>query len=323
MAAQQNRSNQFSKTKLCRFEAAGMCAKGTACPFAHGREELRPMPDLRFTKICKALIETGVCEDPACTYAHSKVELRLTPGGIAHRKTKLCRFIQNGRCKLGLRCGFAHSVEELGSEHLPQAPQGAPGAAAACGPQAAAPPAPPPPWNEERAPAPARTSTVSRATSASEPALQSPMYVQVRPNLRPDNDMHLEGLSLAASPWDGAVGGYFGDPNARSMLRPLPPGNVQVDQTNDVWSAKGVLLNTVDAQPVHPIRAVRSSASTLCSLGDTATESATLGAVPEELHVFPSLASAVYSGPPQPQPQKPPPFSGSWPMHGRSSSTGL
>ncbi|CAE8629160.1 unnamed protein product [Polarella glacialis] len=73
---QQGRNGQFSKTKLCRFELLGMCAKGTQCPFAHGGLEMKPLPDLRCTKLCKELIATGQCALPGCTYAHSREELR-------------------------------------------------------------------------------------------------------------------------------------------------------------------------------------------------------------------------------------------------------
>lgn len=326
MSAQLGRNNQFSKTRLCRFEAAGACAKGPACPFAHGEDELRPTPDLRFTKICKALIERGACDDPECTYAHSKVELRLTPGGIAYRKTKLCRFIQAGRCKLGPRCGFAHSVQELGSEPGAPAPESEPSSASSLAAPAAPVSAPAPPWGEEAAPAPLFAGAASRSTSSLEPALPAPMYVPLRPDLRSslraEVDMHREGFAHA--PWESAGGGYFGASTASSMLRPLPPGNVLVDQTNDVWSVKGLLLNAVDAPPANPIRAVRSSASTLCSLGDTVSECATLDAVLEEPHVFPRMAPALYADlqPPQ-QPPYPPSFSGGWPMHVRPSSSGL
>jgi len=72
-----NRNTQFSKTKLCRFNLLGICAKGLQCPFAHGSAELAPLPDLRCTKLCKQLLSTGSCTTPGCTYAHTKEELRI------------------------------------------------------------------------------------------------------------------------------------------------------------------------------------------------------------------------------------------------------
>lgn len=104
---------QFTKTKMCKFEALGICSKGSDCPFAHGDQELKPLPDLRRTKICKALIKLGACQDPTCTYAHSKEELR-TIASTSSFKTKMCRFMaENGHCVIGSKCNFAHTPDEL------------------------------------------------------------------------------------------------------------------------------------------------------------------------------------------------------------------
>lgn len=72
----QSRNSQFSKTKMCRFEILGMCTKGQQCPFAHGATELKPLPDLRCTKLCRELLQFGECHNKNCTYAHSREELR-------------------------------------------------------------------------------------------------------------------------------------------------------------------------------------------------------------------------------------------------------
>lgn len=101
---------QFSKTKLCKFHVIGKCTKGEQCTFAHENLDLRKLPDLRCTKLCKTLIQTGHCTNRFCMYAHSKEELRST--GAFH-KTKLCRFMQTGHCTLGAKCNFAHSSVEL------------------------------------------------------------------------------------------------------------------------------------------------------------------------------------------------------------------
>lgn len=63
---------------MCKFNILGVCAKGPQCPFAHSAAELCPLPDLRCTKVCKVLIATGVCNVEGCTYAHRKEELRYT-----------------------------------------------------------------------------------------------------------------------------------------------------------------------------------------------------------------------------------------------------
>jgi len=67
----------FVKTKMCRFHLLGICSKGASCPFAHESTEMNPLPDLSKTKLCKTLINTGVCEDVDCTYAHNREELRV------------------------------------------------------------------------------------------------------------------------------------------------------------------------------------------------------------------------------------------------------
>lgn len=105
-----DRTSQFSKTKMCKFEIIGMCAKGPQCPFAHTKDELKPLPDLTCTKLCKQLIQTGECQNVSCKYAHNRDELRATS---TYHKTKMCRFAQLGHCALGAKCNFAHSVEEI------------------------------------------------------------------------------------------------------------------------------------------------------------------------------------------------------------------
>lgn len=81
IAARAERTAVFGKTKMCKFHILGMCAKGTACCFAHEQSEMNPIPDLSRTKICKTLINTGVCTDEKCKYAHNKEELRDVPPG--------------------------------------------------------------------------------------------------------------------------------------------------------------------------------------------------------------------------------------------------
>eukprot|EP00448_Togula_jolla_P001899 CAMPEP_0170609962 /NCGR_PEP_ID=MMETSP0224-20130122/22399_1 /TAXON_ID=285029 /ORGANISM="Togula jolla, Strain CCCM 725" /LENGTH=505 /DNA_ID=CAMNT_0010935293 /DNA_START=182 /DNA_END=1699 /DNA_ORIENTATION=+ len=65
---------------MCKFHILGMCTKGDSCHFAHERQELQNLPDLVRTKLCKTLINTGVCEDATCRYAHNKEELRQVSG---------------------------------------------------------------------------------------------------------------------------------------------------------------------------------------------------------------------------------------------------
>eukprot|EP00931_Biecheleriopsis_adriatica_P118449 TRINITY_DN9385_c0_g1_i2.p1 TRINITY_DN9385_c0_g1~~TRINITY_DN9385_c0_g1_i2.p1 ORF type:complete len:429 (+),score=90.46 TRINITY_DN9385_c0_g1_i2:32-1288(+) len=69
------RTQVFTKTKMCKFHILGSCQRGTQCRFAHDQSELQALPDLTGTKLCKTLVQTGQCQDPNCTYAHSKDEM--------------------------------------------------------------------------------------------------------------------------------------------------------------------------------------------------------------------------------------------------------
>merc|ERR1719362_514613 len=70
------RLNKFHKTQLCVFHQMGKCKKRNSCRFAHGLQELRPLPDLFRTKLCPTLLLGQECSDPLCRYAHDPDELR-------------------------------------------------------------------------------------------------------------------------------------------------------------------------------------------------------------------------------------------------------
>jgi len=71
-------SHLLDKTRLCKFFVAGTaCRRGPACPFAHGRRQLRPRPNLLHTRLCRQFEEKGYCSFGAqCRYAHSEQEVR-------------------------------------------------------------------------------------------------------------------------------------------------------------------------------------------------------------------------------------------------------
>mmetsp|Transcript_81612 Transcript_81612/g.257386 ORF Transcript_81612/g.257386 Transcript_81612/m.257386 type:complete len:384 (-) Transcript_81612:205-1356(-) len=76
----------FHKTKMCKFHLMGKCARSAGCLFAHGDEELQPMPNFHRTRMCPDLCETGRCDKGfACTYAHSTKELRTRTGKKASK----------------------------------------------------------------------------------------------------------------------------------------------------------------------------------------------------------------------------------------------
>mmetsp|Transcript_1175 Transcript_1175/g.2150 ORF Transcript_1175/g.2150 Transcript_1175/m.2150 type:complete len:522 (+) Transcript_1175:91-1656(+) len=80
------------KTKLCRFYARGMCTRGGACVFAHGYDEVQPVPDLSRTKPCPVLRQTGVCQDPNCVFAHGRDEIRRLPVFGDERRPQCLKF---------------------------------------------------------------------------------------------------------------------------------------------------------------------------------------------------------------------------------------
>lgn len=70
---------QLQKTQLCMFWKRNCCTKGLECTFAHSVEELKDLPDLRRTSLCKQWLK-GRCPQSAanCRYAHGENYLRRT-----------------------------------------------------------------------------------------------------------------------------------------------------------------------------------------------------------------------------------------------------
>ncbi|CAE8610181.1 unnamed protein product [Polarella glacialis] len=95
---------QFNKTKLCVFHKKNQCALGSACPFAHAKEELMAAPDLAKNKLCHNFFRRK-CHDPKFNFAHGYSELRATDTVF---KTELCRWWAAGSCKAGASCRHAH-----------------------------------------------------------------------------------------------------------------------------------------------------------------------------------------------------------------------
>eukprot|EP01054_Gregarina_sp_Poly1_P000972 Gregarina_sp_Poly_1__971@NODE_1236_length_4689_cov_699_025314_g842_i0_p1_GENE_NODE_1236_length_4689_cov_699_025314_g842_i0NODE_1236_length_4689_cov_699_025314_g842_i0_p1_ORF_typecomplete_len563_score76_69zfCCCH/PF00642_24/0_0012zfCCCH/PF00642_24/0_25zfCCCH/PF00642_24/1_9e07zfCCCH_3/PF15663_5/0_0013zfCCCH_3/PF15663_5/0_00095Torus/PF16131_5/0_027Torus/PF16131_5/8_4e02Torus/PF16131_5/0_24zfCCCH_4/PF18044_1/34zfCCCH_4/PF18044_1/13zfCCCH_4/PF18044_1/0_0019zf_CCCH_4/PF18345_1/1_2e02zf_CCCH_4/PF18345_1 len=105
-----NKKTQYKKTKLCPWHRDGKCFMGSACNYAHSREELRPKPDLSKTKLCPELAKGKQCTHGGCRFAHDFVELRATS---AFFKTRICKFWQRGICPAGAECRHAHGREDL------------------------------------------------------------------------------------------------------------------------------------------------------------------------------------------------------------------
>eukprot|EP00429_Kryptoperidinium_foliaceum_P117715 CAMPEP_0176292994 /NCGR_PEP_ID=MMETSP0121_2-20121125/56374_1 /TAXON_ID=160619 /ORGANISM="Kryptoperidinium foliaceum, Strain CCMP 1326" /LENGTH=92 /DNA_ID=CAMNT_0017633931 /DNA_START=8 /DNA_END=283 /DNA_ORIENTATION=+ len=68
---------RFHKTTPCKFFARNQCKHGQACSFAHGPDDLKPLPDLFKTRLCTRFLTRGRCSaGDACRYAHALNEVR-------------------------------------------------------------------------------------------------------------------------------------------------------------------------------------------------------------------------------------------------------
>eukprot|EP00929_Paragymnodinium_shiwhaense_P040429 TRINITY_DN21110_c0_g1_i1.p1 TRINITY_DN21110_c0_g1~~TRINITY_DN21110_c0_g1_i1.p1 ORF type:complete len:199 (+),score=15.94 TRINITY_DN21110_c0_g1_i1:111-707(+) len=62
------------KTKMCKFGRE--CTDGNGCRFAHSRDELQEVPDLKYTVMCRKHL-LGKCHTGAdCSFAHDESQLR-------------------------------------------------------------------------------------------------------------------------------------------------------------------------------------------------------------------------------------------------------
>lgn len=107
-AKSMSQNKDLQKTKLCVYFVQGNCGLGSDCKFAHGLSEVRKAPNLSKTKMC-AKFMSGQCFRSDCSFAHSESEL-VTPPSF---KKKMCIWFQQGKCRNGAKCGFAHDSAEL------------------------------------------------------------------------------------------------------------------------------------------------------------------------------------------------------------------
>jgi len=286
MAATSARVNaaKMTKTKMCKFALVGFCSRGAHCAYAHSADDLKPLPDLRCTKLCQALLETGTCSDPRCTFAHSPGELRKSPSAVAASKTKMCQFYsRTGRCKLGSGCNFSHDAAELRSsagagrllpeggeepERLRRAPQ-APNLQAHALRVSDEALCVFPPGFEHEAGMPGK----DRRPGAGPRRLDGPAYV---------------ALPRMSGPWScgGAAGGLPLEWQALQLMLQAHDevlgaqglgrarDDVVVDQRDGVLNIDAGLAEGASRAPggpkarSGPLRSVRTSESTLCSLSD-------------------------------------------------------
>ena len=108
---QEKYRQQFFKTSMCKYYLENACRKGNLCSHAHSEDELQNKPVLSKTRMCKQILRNGNCIDPECCFAHEIDEL---VAANAFFRTKMCEFhISGNGCKLGDKCRYAHSRDEL------------------------------------------------------------------------------------------------------------------------------------------------------------------------------------------------------------------
>ncbi|KYO02425.1 putative zinc finger protein [Plasmodium gaboni] len=105
---------QFCKTKMCPYmNTKEKCKRfsNNMCPYAHDKSELKPIPNLYKTAMCRNFIK-NMCfkSKKECNFAHHVEELRSTD---EFYKTTLCKFFLNGYCKADKNCRHAHGYKEL------------------------------------------------------------------------------------------------------------------------------------------------------------------------------------------------------------------
>eukprot|EP00756_Hemistasia_phaeocysticola_P001807 Hpha_TRINITY_DN11253_c0_g1::TRINITY_DN11253_c0_g1_i1::g.167442::m.167442 len=128
------------RTQLCSYFEMGYCRKGNRCRYAHGAAQLlsprcptvqmevclfpadwfkKLPPWLKRRARCllmvfgrRNLVLPGQRESVLgfiLTFAYTWPD----QGTLRRDKTQLCIFFQDGRCKKGNHCSFAHGVQEL------------------------------------------------------------------------------------------------------------------------------------------------------------------------------------------------------------------
>eukprot|EP00742_Colponemidia_sp_Colp-10_P000597 GILJ01000653.1.p1 GENE.GILJ01000653.1~~GILJ01000653.1.p1 ORF type:complete len:293 (-),score=23.12 GILJ01000653.1:327-1205(-) len=99
------------KTVFCRHYRAGYCERGDTCNFAHQDQELRASPRRNSAG------EVRTMRSP-----HRAMMYTMLPPGQSHPnyKTVKCKFFEQGTCKFGAKCSFAHGDQDMRAKHAEQ-----------------------------------------------------------------------------------------------------------------------------------------------------------------------------------------------------------
>jgi len=116
----------FHRTKMCKFFIMGMCTRGESCQYAHSKDDLTPLPDLKCTKLCSELIQTGHCRDRSCSFAHTRQDLRISATCRNRRHALSNMKDAKGRYGAASECSTAASSfvsnRDMSSEVIPNIP---------------------------------------------------------------------------------------------------------------------------------------------------------------------------------------------------------
>jgi hypothetical protein len=110
--------DSFYKTRMCKnWEQTGTCLYAGRCNFAHGEEELRSASGTAAAPAsapAPAASTQAVSPTPASRPSTRRQIEEESERPAQLYKTRMCKnFEQNGSCKFGEKCNFAHGKEEL------------------------------------------------------------------------------------------------------------------------------------------------------------------------------------------------------------------
>lgn len=99
---------------MCSLFLQNKCLNRDNCRYAHSKEELKPLPDLANTKLCKSVKKNVICTDPNCKYAHHVEQLQPSTD-LSTYKITICHYWKKNKCMNQDKCRFAHGTKEIRS----------------------------------------------------------------------------------------------------------------------------------------------------------------------------------------------------------------
>ncbi|KAF4677772.1 hypothetical protein FOL47_010366 [Perkinsus chesapeaki] len=115
----------YRKTRMCKYFLQGYCVHGDQCDHAHDVSELRHLPDMRpggynHTGAGSRQVSDTAPTSPGSTVSHPSGTGAGEAGSHERevfRKTRMCKYFQQGYCVHGSDCNYAHDWSEI--RHVP------------------------------------------------------------------------------------------------------------------------------------------------------------------------------------------------------------